>query len=113
MVERITTVPLVDWSSMLKGFISGCLMAGGLFNPAFGPGVQIILFIVGFVVFLDDVTPSGRGAYIYVSIFSLLLSAFITFFFSVAGYAVPWLVFIAVITAAVYLHRFGVFIRGS
>ncbi|UCD07195.1 MAG: hypothetical protein JSW41_05215, partial [Candidatus Aenigmatarchaeota archaeon] len=60
MERDIDYVPIVGKISALKGFFSGIIMAGGLFVP-YGLALQVVLFIIGFAVFLDTIIPANRG----------------------------------------------------
>ncbi len=85
-------------------------MAGGLFVP-YGAALQVILFIIGFLVFLDSVIPANRGIYVITSVFFLLIGAIIEFALAVAdatyASANAWLIIIFLLTVVIYLVRLG------
>jgi len=108
MERDVEYVPIIGKMSALKGFLSGSLMAGGLFVPI-GAALQLIIFIIGFFVFLDTVIPVNSGLYAITSFFFLLIGAIIESALVLINieYANLWLIVISLLTIAIYLVRFG------
>jgi hypothetical protein len=97
--------PITGIHSALNGFLSGCLLAGGLFSPL-GVFVQVIFFIAGVFVLLDAFMPSGEIVY-DITVFILAAVGFVTTaILSILQYEPIFLTIIALITVFSYLYRF-------
>lgn len=108
MERQVDYVPIVGKLSALKGFLSGSLMAGGLFVP-YGAVLQAILFIIGFLVFLDSVIPVNRGIYVITSVFFLLTGAVIEFILAATNItaASTWVIILFLLTLVIHFVRLG------
>lgn len=114
MERDVESVPIVGKISALKGFLSGSLMAGGLFVP-YGAALQAVLFIIGFLVFLDTIIPANKGLYGVTTIFFLFIGAVIEFALAVAdatyASASAWLIVVFLLTIIIYFVRLGIKLR--
>jgi hypothetical protein len=108
MERQVDYVPIVGKLSALKGFLSGSLMAGGLFIP-YGAALQAILFIIGFLVFLDSVIPANKGIYVITTIFFLLIGTIIEFVLAATNITAAslWFILMFLLTVVIYLVRLG------
>lgn len=97
-------VPILESKSLLKGFLSGSLMGIGLFNP-YGFAAQLILFIIGFVIFLDTVIPAGEAMYAVTATFAAIFGGFISLLSAIFEGVIFYLVLVLILTILVYLYR--------
>ena len=93
---------LTSPEAMLKGFISGFLFAGGLFNPSFGPAIQVMLVILGIAGLLDAIIPSSRSMHGFTVFVFALAGGIMMLALSISGNS-PAFLLVAVLIA-VLLH---------
>jgi hypothetical protein len=96
---------LTSFGSILKGFLSGSLMAGGIANQQLGIGLQALLFLVGLAVFLDEIIPSSRNIHIITAVAFMFFGAIVSFVMSLGSGAQAFLLVVFIITIVVYLER--------
>jgi len=95
--EEIEQLPITHPWSALKGFLAGSIIAGAILYP-FG-FFRIVLFFIGFFVFLDTVFPAGVTMYGVTTLLFSIIGGLITFAFWLwkdPGYFLA-IVFIAII----------------
>ncbi|RLB32406.1 MAG: hypothetical protein DRH12_19535 [Deltaproteobacteria bacterium] len=93
MTKEMEYPPLIDWSSSIKGFLSGSLMVGGVVND-YGTIIQIVIFITGFLLFLDIFLTVGKELYVVVIIMSMFSGGMLTLFLSLTGYSLFYMVMV-------------------
>jgi hypothetical protein len=64
-----------------------------------------ILFVIGFLVFLDAIMPSDRMMYVATTVFFLILGFLTAFFSSVSSMQLALFLLILVVGIVVYLDR--------
>ncbi len=106
MVEdRTWNVPLTSPLAALKGFLSGCLVAGGLFNQPFGFAIEAILLVLGIIVFIETIMPSSMNLHgITVMVFALT-GGLITFALSITGNSPVFLAAVVIVTVLLYVRH--------
>lgn len=96
------STPFANKKSILKGIVAGSLMIAALLND-FGTIWRIILFVGGFLVFLEGLFPYGKelhtGTLLLMTIVGGVISLLLTSFYSITAYVV----FIILVGAAVYI----------
>ncbi len=102
MAANSNWTSLTSPEAMLKGFIAGFLVAGGVFNPALGPAIDAILVILGIAGFLDAVMPSSRSMHGFTVFVFALVGGLVMLALSISGNS-PVFLLVAVIVS-VLLH---------
>lgn len=97
--------PLLGGIPILKGFISGSLLAGA-FTVPYGILIQLILFILAVAVFLDCLCIYGHALHILSFLTVGILSFFLGLGFALFGLINVYLVVTFVIMAILYLFLF-------
>jgi hypothetical protein len=105
MDRDVEYTPIIGKMGALKGFISGTLMAGGLF-VSYGAALQAALFIIGLLVFMDAIIPANRGLFAISTVFFMLVGAVIEFVASAADAAAgAWPAVMLMLAAVIYAAR--------
>ncbi len=104
MADEIRNPPIVNLLSAVKGFLGGGLMTLAVFTPWDAVG-RIILFFIGFIIFVDAVMPVDRSLYAVTSVFSLIIGGIIGFFAAVTGSGFIYLAVLLVIAVVVYVDK--------
>ena len=86
-----------------KGFVSGGLLSLAVFS-LFDPIIRIIMFIIGFIVFVDSVMPRESKFYAVTVVFFLVISGLIGFFSTITGMDMVYMVVVLVMLIIVYLR---------
>ena len=97
-------VPIVQWKSALKGFLAGSLISGGIANP-YGIGIQAGLFVIGLLVLLDTLLPSGKEMYGVTTAMTSIAGFIIALLLSWMGYSLYYLALVVIVTVLVYINR--------
>ncbi len=105
MGKRIDETPLIGMSGVLKGIISGALISGGLFNPAWGLPTQAFLIISGVLVFIESTLEYGRPINTGTAIMALIISGALTFSLSVLGAALWFVALMFIAGCFMYIPR--------
>lgn len=104
MREDVHNPPLLSLLGALKGFLGGGLMALAAFTQ-WDPVGRALLFVIGFIIFVDAVMPFDRGLYAVTSVFFLIIGALIGFFTGLAGSGFAYLILLLLIAVVVYLDK--------
>ncbi|RLJ07851.1 MAG: hypothetical protein DRP16_02630 [Candidatus Aenigmatarchaeota archaeon] len=104
MVREILYPPLIHWKSIVKGYISGSLIIGAVFNP-YGIFIQILLFIIGLAVFFDTIFPLERMMYAVQICLSSIFGGVITLILSLTNQASVYMLFIFIATVLMYAKK--------
>jgi hypothetical protein len=78
MPDSLETVPLLKPAAAAYGLLAGGLIGAGLFS-GYGFPAQAVLFLLGFLIFLDTVIPRGRDVHIITSMLFLVFGAIASF----------------------------------
>jgi len=97
--------PVTHPISMLKGIISGFLIAGGFFNPSFGPAMQIFFMALGIVVFIESIIPSTRNINVVTTTIFTFLGGLAMFILSITANAPVFIFIAAIIAVLIYLSH--------
>lgn len=102
--SKLEPAPLIGWTAILKGFLSGCLVAGGIMNP-YGFIMQAVLFVIGMLIFLDALFPYSAPIFpIETSIF-FIIGAVVSYVFAISDLIEMLFVVVLIATLLVYLPR--------
>jgi hypothetical protein len=104
MPEKTWSLPLTSAEAVLKGFIAGFLVGAGVFNP-FGTAVQLVLVVLGALVFLDAAIPSGRAVHGFTVIVLAMTGGLVVFVLSMTGNAFIFVVIAVIIAVLIYVKR--------
>lgn len=104
MPYSIELGPLWDASSALMGFLSGGLMSAGIF-AAYGIFVQSLLFLLGFLIFLDSVIPRGEDVYIATTFIFLVIGAAVSLALSILRIELLFVIAVFLLAIMVYFVR--------
>ena len=77
--EEIEQIPITHPWSALKGFLAGGLIAAAILYPF--SFFRIVLFFIGFFVFLDTVFPAGVTMYGVTTLLFTKIGGLVTFAF--------------------------------
>jgi len=106
MAQRIGYSPLTEPHSIFNGFLSGCLIAGGVFAP-YGLLLQAVLLVAGIFMLVDSLLPSGEIMYgASVLLFSIIGFA-VTALLALWGVELLFMLLIVLLTAVSYFFRFS------
>lgn len=94
--------PLFQWDCVLKGFLSGSLIVGSLVNP-YGFSLQSILFLTGFLVFLDGIIYVEKDASVGITILTLIIGGLTAGILTILGLSLMYMILIFLITLIYYL----------
>lgn len=97
-------VPLTEGRSILIGFFSGSLLASAF--ASYGPIIQIFLFIIGLLVFVNLVFTLGEQVYIVSGALGAIIGIILTILFSISNLVLFYTIIIFIIIAIMYVHRF-------
>lgn len=98
------TPPIVSFSSAIKGLLAGGILALSLFSD-FYILARILIFVIGFVVFVDSCMPVDRGLYAITTVFFLVVSGFIGYTFIGSGQSLIYLIIMLILGIFVYLNK--------
>ena len=104
MREEVHNPPLMNALSAVKGFLAGGFMALAVFTP-WDPIGRVVLFIIGFIMFVDAVMPVDRSLYAVTSVLFLIIGGLIGFFTAVAGSGLAYLIVIIIVAIVVYIDK--------
>ncbi len=105
-MEEIETEPISNFRSVVMGFFSGTFMGAGIF-ASYGAMLQFVLFVIGFLIVVDTVFPSGRRMYGLTTVFFLLLGSivFLTMNIADVSLAAAYMFVIFILTVIAYIIR--------
>ncbi len=104
MTKDISSPPILDINSAVKGFISGGFMGLGVFS-GWDIVSGVILFGAGFLIFLDSLMPSDRMMYVVTSVFSMIIGILLSFFAAVSAIHLPLFVVLLLLAAVTYIDK--------
>jgi hypothetical protein len=104
MREDVHNPPLLNLISAIKGFLAGGFMSLAVFTE-WDPVARVLLFVIGFFMFVDAVMPVDRGLYAVTSVFFLIVGGLIGFFTAVAGSGLAYLVLMLIAAVVIYLDK--------
>ena len=105
MSDAIEGVPITHFGSILKGFLSGSVMASAVFLDM-GLALQAVVFVIGLVMFLDAIIMFGEETHIATVALSFLISILVTFVLYMSGLSLYYLILVAIAGGIYYVHRF-------
>ena len=95
---------LTSPEAILKGFIAGCLLAGGIFNPSLGSVVDLVLVVLGIAAFIDAVMPSNKDMHGFTVFVFALAGGLVMFALSISGNSYGFII-VAVILAVLFVLK--------
>jgi len=96
---------LTSAEAMIKGFIAGLLVAGGIFCPSLGAAIQVVLVIIGIAAFIDAVMPSNKSMHGFTIFVFTLVGGLVMFGLSLSGSAPVILLVAVIIVVLIYLKN--------
>ena len=97
--------PLIEGFPILKGLLCGSLLAGSLTVPQ-GIIVQIAIFIIAALIFIDSLFVVHREPHIMSFLITMLFGAVVGIFFALAELISLYMLIIFVAMAILYLYEF-------
>jgi hypothetical protein len=97
--------PLVEALPFIKGLLCGSMVIGSLAVPN-GILVQLALFLIAALVFLDALFMFGREIHLLSFLLSLMAGLILGIVFALSGLIGPLMVVAFVVMAMVYLYEF-------
>lgn len=104
MREDVHNPPMMNLISAIKGFLAGGFMSLAIFTE-WDPVARVLLFIIGFIMFVDAVMPVDRGLYAVTSVFFLIIGGLMGFFTGISGSGFAFLVILLIIAVVIYLDK--------
>jgi len=101
MPESIAFSPLFQWDPIIKGLLSGGLLAIGVLSQ-FGIPIQIVLFIVGILIFFDAVIPRDTDISILATVIAMFFSGGISVLSIVFSVDLYWVILLIIGTIINY-----------
>ena len=96
-------VPITEGRSILIGFFSGSLLASAF--ASYGLLIQVFLFIIGLLVFVDLTVSFREHVYIASGVLGAIIGIIITFLFSLSNLVIFYTIIIFILTALIYIHK--------
>ncbi len=96
--------PMLQGIPMLKGFLSGSLVVGGVFTTL-GPLVQSLMFFTGLFIFIDAVIPNGEVSVIATTLF-VAFGGLSSLMASLSGAMPYWCAAVSLVAVVFYYFRF-------
>lgn len=97
--------PISSYRCVLEGLISGCFLASSFFIPL-GLFVQLILFVIGLLSFIDAIMIVEEDPHIFTVVIFALVSSGVVFFSQLYDLAIYYLLLMVIIGAVFYYLRF-------
>jgi|GEM_PF-2229542 len=104
MREDVHNPPIISFLSAIKGFLGGGFMALAAFTP-WDPVGRTVLFLIGFITFVDSVMPVDRKLYAATTVFFFIIGGLAGFFTAISGSGIAYLILLLVIAVIVYIDK--------